>query len=280
MRNLLTFLWRNHFVILFIMLEVFSVVMIVNHSHYQRAHIIKSSSQVTGSINQTFRSIFDYFSLKKVNMQLANENARLRTLLFDSVPEQSITTLIIKDTAYGQVYEYLPAKIVSNSINKRNNFILINQGTANGIKKDMAVIGPQGVVGIVKEVSRNFSAVLPVLHSQSRISAKIKKIDQLGTVTWDGINYRHGQITDVPTHAVVAVGDTVITSGFSLIFPEGIMIGTISDIEMDENDNFYSLRIDFSSDYNSISWVYVVKNFHREELKRLEVLTFEEGQEP
>lgn len=273
MRNLLTFFLKHNFFILFLILEIISIILISNHSYYQRSSIINSTNQVTGSINRSFHSIRDYFSLKKVNQKLAEENAILRSVLSDSLTVGEIREIIVKDTIYGQVYQYIPAKVVSNTVNKSNNFIMLNQGILQGIRKDMAVIAPAGIVGIVTEVSRNFCTVLPVLHSQSKISAKLKKSDQLGTVVWDGLNYRHGTLADIPTHAVVVIGDTVITSGMSQIFPEGIMIGTVRDIDMDEGDNFYTLRIDFSVDYNSISQVYIVRNFYKEELDRLRAIT-------
>lgn len=273
MRNLLTFFLKHNFFILFVILEIISIILISNHSYYQRSSIINSTNQVTGSINRSFHSIRDYFSLKKVNQKLTEENAILRSVLSDSLTVGEIREIIVKDTVYGEVYQYIPAKVVGNTVNRSNNFIMLNQGILQGIRKDMAVIAPSGIVGIVKEVSRNFCTVLPLLHSQSKISAKLKKSNQLGTVVWDGLNYRHGTLADVPTHAVVAIGDTVITSGMSQIFPEGIMIGTVRDIDMDEGDNFYSLRIDFSVDYNSISQVYIVRNFYKEELDRLRAIT-------
>ncbi|HOW25570.1 MAG TPA: rod shape-determining protein MreC [Bacteroidales bacterium] len=273
MRNLLTFLIRHHFVILFLMLEIISVIMISNHSNYQRTAIVNSTNQFTGSINRTFHSIRDYFGLRRVNQKLTEENAILRSALSDSLTVGEIREMTVRDTTYGQVYQYIPARVVGNTVNRSNNFIMLNQGILQGIRKDMAVIAPDGIVGIVKEVSRNFCTVLPVLHSQSKISAKLKTSNQLGTVLWDGLNYRHGTLADVPTHAVVAIGDTVITSGMSQIFPEGIMIGTVRHIDMDEGDNFYTLSLDFSVDYNSLSQVYIVRNFHFEEMERLRVST-------
>ncbi len=197
----------------------------------------------------------------------------MRSILSDSLTVGEIQEIIIKDTLYGQIYQYIPAKVVSNTINRSDNFIMLNQGIRQGVRKDMAVIAPTGIVGIVKEVSRNFCSVLPVLNSQAKISAKIKKTNQLGTVMWDGLNYRHGTLTDIPTHAVVTIGDTAITSGMSEIFPEGIMIGTVRNIDMDEGDNFYTLQIEFSVDFNSISHVYIVRNFYKEEINRLRALT-------
>ncbi|HNS18627.1 MAG TPA: rod shape-determining protein MreC [Bacteroidales bacterium] len=273
MRNLFAFLLKNNFLILFMILEIISIILISNHSYYQRTVIINSTNQVTGSINRSFHSVVNFFLLKKVNQDLAEENAILRSILSDSLTVGEIEDILVRDTVYGQVYQYVPARVVSNTVNKANNFIMLNQGILHGIRKDMAVVAPDGIVGIVKEVSRNFSTVLPILHSQTKISAAIKNTNQLGTLMWNGLSYRYGTLTDVPTHAVVAIGDTVITSGMSQIFPKGILIGTVSDIDMDEGDNFYTLRIDFSVDYNSMGNVYIVKDFHKEEFDRLREAT-------
>lgn len=270
MRNLLTFLWKHYFIILFLILETFSIILVTQHSYYQRSIIINATNQFTGSVNRSFHAMVDYFSLRKINQQLAEENAILHSILSDTLTEERIRDIVVKDTTLGQVYHYIDAKVVSNTVNKSNNFIMLNRGIRHGVRKDMAVIAPSGIVGIIKEVSRNYSTVLPVLHNQSRISAKLKGTNHMGTVMWEGIDYRRGILSEVPTHAVVNAGDSVITSGYSLIFPEGIMIGTVRDISLDEGDNFFTIRIDFSVDYNSLGLVYIVRNFHKEELDWLE----------
>ena len=265
MKTLFTFLWRHYFFFLFLILEFISFIFIVNHSYYQRATIISSANGITGYVYNTTNSITGYFGLKKANNELAEENARLRSL--ESVVLLATDTLqhFREDSTHKQLYRYINAKVISNSISKRNNYLLLNKGLSQGIGNDMAVITPKGVVGIVKDVSLNFSSVLSVLHKQTHISAKIKKNNQLGTMIWQGTNYRVGTLKDIPTHIQLNIGDTVITSGFSYIFPEGIPIGSINEYYIKEGDNFYTIKLDFFVGYNNLSNVMVVDNLMKKE---------------
>jgi len=156
-----------------------------------------------------------------------------------------------------------------NTTNKRNNYLTLNKGSNQGIAKDMGVITSTGIVGIVKEVSANFSSVISVLHKETKISAKVKKNGHLGTVIWTGGDYSNGELIDIPTHVKPVIGDTIITSGYSTSFPEGIMIGTISDFKIVKGDNFYTITIKFSTDFNNISYAYVIRNIMKDELDKL-----------
>jgi len=265
MKTLFAFLWRHYFFFLFLILEFISFLFIVNHSYYQRATIISSANGITGYVYSTTSSITSYFGLKKANNELAEENARLRSL--ESVVLLATDTLqhFREDSTHKQLYRYINAKVISNSISKRNNYLLLNKGLSQGVGNDMAVITPKGVVGIVKNVSLNFSSVLSVLHKQIRISAKIKKNNQLGTLIWQGTNYRVGTVKDIPTHIQLNIGDTITTSGFSYIFPEEIPIGSINEYYIREGDNFYTIKLDFFVDYNNLSNVMVVDNLMKKE---------------
>jgi rod shape-determining protein MreC len=178
---------------------------------------------------------------------------------------------IVNDTVYRLQYEYIQAKIVSNSTNKRNNYLMINKGESQGVKVGMAVISPDGVVGIVKIVSKNFSSVMSLLHSDSKISAKIKRNNfSTGSISWNGKTPGISQMEEVPPHINVQVGDTIVTSGYSLDFPEGIFIGTVSQIRTRQGDNFHTLDIKLSTDFSTIDHVYVVRNLARGELQELQ----------
>ncbi|MCK4677820.1 MAG: rod shape-determining protein MreC [Bacteroidales bacterium] len=265
MRTLFTFLWKHYFFFLFLILEIISFIFIVNHSYYQRATIISSANGISGYVYNTANSITGYFGLKKANEGLAEENARLRSL--ESVVLLATDTLqhFRNDSTHKQLYQYISAKVISNSTSKRNNYLLLNKGLSQGVGNDMAVITPKGVVGIVKDVSLNFSSVLSVLHKQTRISAKLKKNNQLGTLIWQGTNYRIGTLKDIPTHIQLNLGDTVITSGFSHIFPEGIPIGSINEYYIEGGNNFYTIKLDFFVDINNLSYVMVVNNLMKKE---------------
>lgn len=269
MRTLFVFLWKHYFLLLFLILEIISFIFIINHSYYQRATIISSANGITGYVYNTANSITGYFGLKRANEELSEENARLRSL--ESIVLLTPDTIQHDraDSIHQQLYHYFSAKVISNSTSKRNNYLLLNKGLSQGVGKDMGVITPKGVIGIVKDVSLNFSSVLSVLHKQARVSAKLKKNNQLGTLIWQGTNYSVGTLKDIPTHIQLNVGDTIITSGFSHIFPEGIPIGSINEYYIEKSDNFYTIKLDFFVDFNNLSYVMVVDNLMKKEQESL-----------
>lgn len=270
MRYLFAFLLRNHFIFLFLVLEVVSIILVVENTYYQHSKIIKGTSEITGSIQNSVNNIHQYLHLKESNKALAEENARLRAQLMSSYLLTDTATFSKVDTALKQQYHYLEAKVISNSVTSRNNYLMLDKGSKHGIKPDMAVIAPDGVVGIVSKVSENFSWVISILHKQSKISARIRKNGFVGTVTWDGLNYFHGKLQYIPANGQIAKGDTVVTSGYSHIFPPNMMIGTIRNFSVDKGNNFYNIDINFSQDYNKLSFVYVVTDFYRDEKIMLE----------
>jgi len=270
MRYLFAFLWKHNFFFLFLILEVIAFSLIANDNYYQSTTIINSTNRITGSVYTFTNNVSEYFHLRQVNKKLAEENARLHSLSLKAFLKNDTNNFFVNDTFYRQRYEYISAKVISNSTGKRNNYLMLNKGRNFNIAKDMAVISAGGVVGIVKEVSENFCSVMSVLHKKTKISAKIKKNNQLGTLVWNGQNATIGSLTEIPTHVLLVKGDTVITSGYSQLFPEGIMIGTIKDFYIAKGDNFFTVDVKFSTDFNAIGYVEIVKNLMREEQKELE----------
>ena len=179
-------------------------------------------------------------------------------------------TFWVNDTLYKQQYKYVVAKVVLNTVGKRNNYIMLDKGSRSGIQKDMAVITSRGVVGTVVNVSENFSWVMSMLNKHTRISGRIIKNGQMGTIVWNGVDHLYGTLTDIPAHVKIAKGDTIMSSGFSYIFPEGLMIGTISDFRVEQGDHFYTIPFKFSVDFNSLQYVYVVRNLMKNEQETLE----------
>ena len=269
MRNLFDFLVRQYFFFLFIILEVICFIIIVQNNYYQRSSFVNSSNEISGELLSTVNNISQYFSLKDANRKLSEENARLLSESKKYYLKTDNRIFTYDDTLYRQQYQYVSAKVVKNTTGKRNNYLTLNKGSNQGITKDMGVITSTGIVGIVKEVSANFSSVISVLHKESKISAKVKKNGHLGTVIWTGGDYSYGELIDIPTHVKPVIGDTIITSGYSTSFPEGVMIGTISDFKIVKGDNFYTITIKFSTDFNNISYAYVIKNIMKDELDKL-----------
>jgi rod shape-determining protein MreC len=270
MRNFFVFLWKQYFFFLFLFLEVIAIILVVQNSYYQRTTFINSANSFSGSILGTFNNISEYFSLREANKRLAEENARLLSDSKKWFLQTDHKIFYYNDTLYRQQYEFISAKVVKNTTSKRNNYLLLNKGSNQGITNDMGVVTSNGIVGIVKDVSPNFCSVISVLHKESKISAKLKKYGQIGTVVWNGGNYRFGELIDIPTHVKPTLGDTIITSGYSTSFPEGILIGTISDFKIEKGDNFYSITVRFATDFNSISYANVIRNLMKDEIDKLE----------
>lgn len=243
--------------------------LLVQSHRYQAGRVKQFYIELSGAVFSRYNNLTDYFNLRKNNIALATENALLRGQIMQSYQIYDRKTFYTNDSVYNLQYEYVHAKIVSNSITKRNNHLIINKGSKQGVQVGMAVIASDGVVGIVKTVSFNYSAVLSLLHSDSKISAKIKHDNSSGSIVWDGKISNIAQMIDVPSHAKVEFGDTVVSSSYSLAFPEGIAVGTVESKITKPGDNFHSLNIRLAVDFNTIDHVYVIKNLHKTELQEL-----------
>jgi rod shape-determining protein MreC len=273
MRNILVFIIRYHFLLLFVLLEIFSITMLVNSTYYQSSAILKAGSRVTGRFYTSISNATDYLKLRTTNDQLARENAMLRQMKGVSFLKNDTSSFWVNDTVYKQQYQYIVSKVVLNTVGKRNNYIMLDKGTRSGIKKDMAVITSDGIVGTVVNVSENFSWVMSMLNKHTRISGRITKNNQMGTIIWNGVDHLYGTLTDIPAHVKISKGDTIVSSGYSYIFPAGLMIGTITDFRVEQGDHFYIIPFKFGVDFNALQYVYVVKNLMKDEQETLEKST-------
>lgn len=269
MRNLILFIWKYNFFFLFLVLEVLAAYIIVQQNHYHQNVFIHSSGQVTGKIYEFTNEVKGYFDLNSQNERLSEENARLRNASSYAFMKTPVNTVRYKDTLYRRQFSYIPARVISSPVSHRNNIWMINKGKNQGIEKNMGVISSDGVVGIVLDVSNNFSTVNSVLHKQTLLSVMLKKTKHKGFVTWPGGNYRHGQLNDIPSHVEINKGDTIVTSGNSLLFHENIMVGTVVDAQLQSGDSFYDIEIEFSEDYKTTEYVYVIKNLMKKEQQEL-----------
>lgn len=270
MRGLFRFLLRNYFLMMFLALEAISLVLIISFNNYQRVTFINSSNNFAGNIYERFSTLDDYFSLGNTNRKLAAENAALKKKLAFLAMSQEKYPVNRPDTVDAPAYYFTSAKVISNSVNKQFNYITINKGSRHGIKPDMGIINSEGVVGVITNVSQNYSTGLSLLNKRLSIPAKITKNNYFGALVWDGEHYNTADLKEIPFHIIVNVGDTVVTSGYSNIFPEGIMIGTIKQFDVESGTNFYNIKVELSTDFKTLKYVEVVKNTRREEQIRLE----------
>jgi rod shape-determining protein MreC len=270
MRNLIVLIWRNYFFFLFVLLEILCVYLVIQNNYYQRATAVNSANAVSAKILQTSSSIESYFYLKSENENLARENAELRSRILESYSMIVRDLHTVSDTLLRQKYTFTSAKVVNNSTNRRNNYITLDKGSDQGIEKNMAVIGSTGVVGQVKDVSKNFCTVMSLLHSKTTISASIKKDGSYGPLTWDGSDYSFATLSDIPTHVKLAKGDTIVTSAYSLTFPQNILIGTVESHVREAGKYFYTVKVKLSTDFKKITHVYIVNNMFKAEQEALE----------
>jgi rod shape-determining protein MreC len=270
MRNLIFFLYKYHAFFLFFVLEVIAFVIIYRFNTYQKASFLNYTNGVANNFYTGISNTKDYFYLRSVNDSLQMENARLRNQLLTSYYQNNVSLTNINDTVYKQQYTYLAARVVNNSVTKRNNYITLNRGSLHGIEPEMGVISENGVVGIVMTVSEHYCTVLSVLNSNCKLSAKIKKNGAFGSLVWDGVDPRQAKLLDVNKHVPVAVGDLVITSNFSPIFPEGLPIGKIKMHSLDAGDNFHNMKVELFTDFSTVSTVYIIKNLFKGEQELIE----------
>lgn len=275
MRNFIQFLVKNSFVFLFLFLEIIAFALLIKNNNYQHSKFLNSSNFLVGNLYESVANITDYFYLKSENELLRTQNAKLLSANKNAFTKIFGNTVQINDTSYFQKYVYTAAKVINNSTNERENYITLDKGFINGIKAGMAVINSSGVVGIVKNVSPNFSSVISLLHQKNSISGKIKTSVYYGSVVWDADknNYNTAFLNEIPNHVKLTVGDTIVTSGFSSIFPEGILLGTIKNFELEKGANFYSIEINLAVDFKKLSHVYIVKSLLKEEQTTLENLS-------
>lgn len=264
MRYLIAFLIKYYFFFLFVFLEVVAIVLLINYNRYHSSVILGATSDFTGRMHDAANNITDYFSLKKQNEDLALENARLRNRLK--------TSFVLRDTSFhlkDSAYRYTPAEIINKSTRRKNNYFMLNKGEKQGVTEDMGVISRNGVVGMVIETSDNYSIVLPLIHKDAKISAIVRKNKQLANVVWDQKDYHFGMLEDIPIHINLDKGDTIVTSGYSFIFPAGLLIGTVEEYRGGSSASLSTAKIDYSVDFNSIDHVYVIENLMREEQRKL-----------
>lgn len=270
MRSLFRFLLRNYFLMMFLALEAISFVLIVSFNNYQRVTFFNSSNNFAGTVYEKFSSIDDYFSLSRTNARLAAENASLRKQLQLRISLQENYPVNRPDTVDAPAYIFTSAKVINNSVNKQFNYITLNKGSRHGIKPDMGIIDASGVVGVITNVSPNYSTGLSLLNKRFSISAQINKNKYAGSLMWDGEHFNTADLKEIPFNVEVSVGDTVVTSSHSGIFPEGIMIGTIIKRDVSSGTNFYNIKVELSTNFKTLKYVEVVQNTKRTELIKLE----------
>ena len=275
MKNLIDFITRYNYWFLFLLLEVISFVLLFQFNSYQGSVWFTSANVVSGKVYETSSEVESFFALSQVNEQLTQRNVLLEQQV--KALQEKLTS-VTQDSSYLRnnqyqylaAYKYIPAKVVSNSVDKYNNLITLDKGSADGVKKDMGVACGNGIVGIVFMTSEHYSIVIPVLNSQSNISCTIKGRGYFGYLHWKGGDASMAYVDDVPRHARFKLYDTIVTSGYSSVFPPGMLVGKILHVYNSSDGLSYRLKIKLSTDFASLRDVCVIDNSVMNE--RLELL--------
>jgi rod shape-determining protein MreC len=272
MKNLLNFLFKFYHFILFIILEIISITFIVSYNNFQKVKFLNSSNAISGKVYTEINSVKDFFSLKKQNEKLAIENANLQKELL-SIKQADLNTLTVHQLDSSNSVKLIPAKVINNSVNKQYNYITLNKGSRQGIRPDMGVICSDGVVGVIVNVSLNYSTAISVLNGRWSINAKLSNSNYFGPLKWEGKNPYLAILNEIPYHVKVQEEDEVVTSGYSDIFPEGILIGRVVKIGHSKGDNFQEIWVQLSTDFNNLNFVDIIQNSMNIEKRQIEKLT-------
>ena len=275
MRNLLNFFLKYNYWFLFILLEVISFALLFRFNNYQGSTFFTSSNQMAGMVYEAANNVTGYFHLKSINDDLVQKNVelelqmeRLRSALMELTSDSTELIRMKSDALKG--YDIYRANVINNSLTHVDNYITLDKGENDGIRSEMGVINGSGVVGIVYHTSANYSVVIPILNSKSSISCKIKRSDYFGFLKWDGGSSEYATVKDMPRHSLFSLGDTIVTSGHSAVFPGGIPIGTVEDMSDSHDGLSYLLKVKLFTDFGRLNDVRVIAQKGQEEQLELE----------
>lgn len=285
MRNIFLFIRRYFNFLFFVVMQIVALYILFHFNEFHEAAFMGVASEVTGKISEKYSNVEYYFHLKKTNEDLVKENESLRNQLRENFYKPDTSNQLIRDSipfdslGHHRIYAYRPAKVVSSIESLPNNYFMINRGENQGVHKDMVVISPTGVFGTIIHTSGNFATVMSLLHRQSRFSAKLKKSGETSIVLWDGESTQYLTMSNIPRSVQIARGDSVVTSQFSAYrLPQGILIGTVSEIVESKGSNFYTLRLKPATDFNKVEYATVIEAMQADEQKKLLEETLKKNQ--
>ena len=271
MQQIIYFLIKNSYRLLFLLLLGISLMLTIQSHSYHRSQYIHSANAVSGYTYGQINSVKEYFGLRAKNEELAKENARLKELLFnkkDTILEGNATP-----PGFLSDFKVIQAKVIKNSYSKQENYLTLDRGNLKGIKGDMGVISDRGVIGIIDKTTKNFATVISILHTNNPMNGKIKNSNHFGSITWDGKSTGYVQLIDVPKLATLKKGDTIVTGGQSFIFPENIPVGKIDKIFIDKSTNKFVINVRLFNDMTNLGYVYIIENKKKREKEILEAAT-------
>ena len=283
MQQIIDFIIRKKDVVVYIVLLIFSLALVFNSSYFHKSKIILFSNSIANYSTENFNYLNEYFELKKINSNLLEENLILKNQL------EKVNKPTSLDSLTNINFSYKNAKVISNNLSSFKNRLVINKGIKDGLKNEMGVINSDGIVGIINSTSKNYSSIMSILNIEIKINAKIKKTSHFGTLEWDGLSTKYLKLNDIPETANIKIGDSIVTGGMSLIFPEGIKIGVISKISSNENqvtsfsiksgnndvfeyesrENYLNIKVKLNTDMSNLNNVYIIESLNKEEFQKV-----------
>lgn len=248
--------------IFFLVLEALSVFLIFSNNGYHKSVIGKGIMSFNGYASGKVNYITHFFTLPEENERLINENAELKQILSNIAPKDSLNknTYLQTDSTNYTKYIYKTGQIIDYSLRKKDNYFLINKGEADGVKENMAVLSPKGIVGAVLSTSKHYASIISILHSKTNIKAKIKNLNYFGIIQWPGEDHRKLALKEIPKYLSVKLGDTVVTAGASSIYPENLLIGRVSHLTPNEKTGDLEIEVTTFEDLANVRNVYIVEN--------------------
>jgi rod shape-determining protein MreC len=271
MRSLLNFLVRYNNLIIFLFLEGIAIYFLTSGNNYHNTRVVNGIRGMTHGIEEKINTTRNYMSLREINEELASENVALRNSMERLVRKENSLFFSVSDSIFRQQYSYTSAEVINNSINRQKNFFTINKGERQGVRVNMAVTSGNAVAGVITGCSGNYSVAMSLLNLDFKLSARIKSNGYFGSLSWDGRDYRYAIFNEIPQHVLVNVGDTIEATGYSAIFPEGVMIGIVSDYEKVGGD-FYKITVSLSTDFKKLHFVDIIGSLKKTEQQELEKL--------
>ena len=288
MQQIIDFIIRKKDVVVYLILLIFSLTLVFNSNYFHKSKVLIFSNSIANYSTENFNYLNEYFELKKINSNLLEENLILKNQL------EKVNKPTSLDSLTNINFSYKNAKVISNNLSSFKNRLVINKGIKDGLKNEMGVISSDGIVGIINSTSKNYSSIMSILNIEMKINAKVKRTEHFGTLEWDGFDTRHLTLNDISETAKIKVGDSIITGGMSLIFPEGINIGTVSKIisqnethsntkgraikisvrddsiiDYDIRENYLNIEVKLHNDMSNLNNVYIIESFNKKEFQKL-----------
>lgn len=270
MRNLIQFFIRRSALFVFLFYGIISIVLLVRFNPYHQSVFFSSANEMVGDVYSLAGNVTSYFGLRNINQDLLERNGYLERevqQLKDRLREARNSGMA-QDTI--SQYDFIMAQVINNSVSQMENYITLNKGSLAGIKPQMGVVDQNGIIGIVSLVSEHYAVVISLLNTKLRLSAKVKGSDYFGSLVWDAESPAFAILEELPRHVEFKMGDTIVTSGYSAAFPEGLPVGIIDGYSRQHNDNFYALRIKLSTDFHRLNDVRIIINKQQQEQLELE----------